>query len=74
MPFSNPMAQMIAQHWENNFPQEADSLKQAGQFETAAEAAADRGSNVMSEALAKGKSWTEAKELEVQEWGTPPNK
>lgn len=72
-PWDNPLEDTIAKHWENNFQKQAAALKKAGQFESAVKDAADRGARVMEQAKAKGLNWSQAKELEVEEWGAPPN-
>ncbi len=68
----SPFAQLIVNHWKNNFPKRAGALEKAGQLLPAAERAAESASLAMEQALAKGLSWSQAEELSVELWGTPP--
>jgi len=68
----SPFAQLIVNHWKANFPKEASRLERDGQLIPAAERAAELASLANEQALAKGLSWSQAEELSVELWGTPP--
>jgi hypothetical protein len=69
----SPFAQLIVSHWKANFPKEARALEKAGELVPTAERAAKSASIVHEQALERGLSWSQAEELSVELWGTPPS-
>jgi hypothetical protein len=63
---------MVTTHWKTHFPKEAKALERAGLLESAAEDAARRAGNVISQSLAKGMQYFQTHELATEEWGMPP--
>jgi len=66
-------AQQIINHWQDNFPKQAKALEKHGMLLSAAESAAERAGIANEQALSKGLNWSQAQELSVELWGTPPN-
>jgi hypothetical protein len=73
MQYSNPLAQQVAQHWENNFPKESLQLKKAGLFRESVENAARRAGTVLEQSAAKQLQPLAAEELALQEYSQPPS-
>ncbi|MGA8595749.1 MAG: hypothetical protein WB676_13615 [Bryobacteraceae bacterium] len=61
-----------ANHWRQNFQNEAKALDREGLLEHYAELATERAADVLHQQIAKGLPYHQADELATQEWGTPP--